>query len=165
MSLSRPGDSVGPVESGVEPLRAIRSRALAGDEVIHLVVVSPSICLASEVTVFPTPVSPGASEATEQFASIGLSDVSILSIESLQLLMIGLTALKPDRHSILRHLAQSDWNASLPQILLSANLPRDACESRWKLCIFDLVREAPVRVTNLYTHLNPIEGIEGVRAG
>ena len=38
MALRRPFDAVGPVQAGVEPLRAVRGRHLRGQHVAHLVV-------------------------------------------------------------------------------------------------------------------------------
>src|SRR5690606_35158884 len=60
--LRGPGDAVGPVEPGVEPLRAVGRSHLVREHVRHLVVVGARGRLVGEVAVPPAPVRPAPGE-------------------------------------------------------------------------------------------------------
>ena len=89
MALSRSFNPIGPMQSCVEPLWAVGCRALAGDEVTHFIIVSPSIAFAGEVAVLPTPISPGSCESAEELPTIRFRSVTITCIHFLQFFFIG----------------------------------------------------------------------------
>ena len=105
VALSRPLDAIGPMQSGVEPLGAVRCRALACDQVTHLVEVGAGISLAGEVAVLPAPVGPGPCESTEEIPPVSFSTHSLFGLYSLKPLVVRYTTLQPDGYIILWHLA------------------------------------------------------------
>ena len=93
VTLSRPLDTIGPMQSGVEPLGAVGCGTLTRDQVAHLVEVGTGISLAGEVAVLPAPVGPGPCEPTEQLPAVGLPTHSISGIQSLEPLVVRRTSL------------------------------------------------------------------------
>src|SRR6185312_13182921 len=66
--LRRPFDAVGPVQAGVEPLRAVGGRHLLGEHVAGFVVEGAGVGFGGEVAALPTPIGPAAGEALEHLA-------------------------------------------------------------------------------------------------
>ena len=93
MSLGWPLYAVSPMQTGVEPLGAVRCGSLTRNHITHLIEVRAGISLAGEVSVLPAPVGPGPCEPTEEPSSIGLPTYSLISLKRLKLLMVWLTSL------------------------------------------------------------------------
>ena len=58
-------DAIGPVEAGVEPLRAVGGRALRGQHMTHLVIIGAGVFFGGEIAALPTPVRPCACQTVE----------------------------------------------------------------------------------------------------
>ena len=122
--LRRPGDAIGPVQAGVEPLRAVRRDHLRGQHRHQLVVEHPRGALVGEVTVLPARVGPAAREAVEQLAAVGLADVALAGRELGQLEGVGLAAPQPLRDVLLGHPPQPRRHAGLAEVLLRHDVDR-----------------------------------------
>ena len=73
MTLAGAIDAIGPVEAGVEPLRAVRRTHLVRQHEAMLVEERARILLGGEIATLPAPVGPGAGKALEDLAGIGLA--------------------------------------------------------------------------------------------
>ena len=73
MPLPRPVDAIGPVQAGVEPLRAVRRGHLAGQHVAHLVQIGAGIGLGREIAALPAPIGPGPGQTVKDLTGAGLS--------------------------------------------------------------------------------------------
>ena len=58
VSLSRAFYPIGPEETRIEPLWAVRGRTLTSYKIAHLIEIRPGVCLACEVTMLPSPIGP-----------------------------------------------------------------------------------------------------------
>ena len=58
-------DAVGPMQTSVEPLRAVGCAALAGQDVAHLVIIGLGVFFGGEIATFPTPIGPSAGQTVE----------------------------------------------------------------------------------------------------
>ncbi len=72
MSLRRSLDAVGPVQTGVEPLRRIGGGHLSGQHIAGLVEEDPRVVLAGKVAAFPAPIGPAAGQSAKYLPGIGL---------------------------------------------------------------------------------------------
>ncbi len=115
--LRRPLDAVGPVQAGVEPLRAVGRRHLGGEHVAVLVVESPGVVLAAEVAAFPAPVGPAAGQSAEDLAGVGL-------LAGAGVARGGPASLEPLRHPSLRHPFQLGRDPGPAEVLLGQNIHR-----------------------------------------
>ncbi len=77
VALRRPIDAVGPVEPGVEPLRAVGRAHLARQHHAQFVVEGAGILLAIEIAAFPAPIGPGAGEPVEALLGAGLGAAAL----------------------------------------------------------------------------------------
>ena len=73
VALAGAVDAVGPVQAGVEPLRAVGRAHLHGQHVAVLVEEGARVVLAGEVAALPAPVGPGAGQAVEHLARVALA--------------------------------------------------------------------------------------------
>src|SRR5690606_10311903 len=89
VTLARTIDAVGPVQAGVEPLRAVWSNALRGQHVGPRVHESLRIGFRVEMAAFPAPVGPRAGRAREDLTGVGFGTVTLILGEGGQRLFIG----------------------------------------------------------------------------
>ena len=68
MPLAGAVDAIGPVQAGIEPLRAVGRAHLPGQHVAHLVVEGLGVVLGVEIAALPAPIGPGAGHAVEHLA-------------------------------------------------------------------------------------------------
>src|SRR5512147_2362161 len=73
MALARAVDAVGPVEAGVEPLRAVGRAHLLGEHVAELVEEGAGVLLGGEIAGLPAPIGPSSGHPVEHLAGVGLS--------------------------------------------------------------------------------------------
>ncbi len=95
VALARAVDAIGPVQAGVEPLRAIGRRHLHGEHVDVLVEERARVLLAVEVAALPAPVGPGAGEPLEHLLRRLFADRALLLGQGLQGLMVRRRAPQP----------------------------------------------------------------------
>ncbi len=118
MPLRRAVDAVGPVQSGVEPLRRVGRRDLERQHRAHLVVVGSRVLLRGEVAALPAPVGPGAREAVEHLAGRGLAAKPLRLGERRQRRLVGHRAPQERGHALLPHPLQPRGHAGLAEVLL-----------------------------------------------
>ncbi len=73
VALSRTIDAVGPVQAGVEPLRAVGRCHLSGEHMAHLVKVCLRVSLAGKVAALPAPVRPSPGQTVKDLLSARLT--------------------------------------------------------------------------------------------
>ncbi len=73
MTLGRAVDAVGPVKTGVEPLRRVGGADLGGQHVARFVVIGAGVLLGIEIAAFPAPIGPGAGHAVEYLPRAGFA--------------------------------------------------------------------------------------------
>ena len=124
VALARAVDAVGPVQAGVEPLRAVRRADLHGQHVAVLVEEGAGIVLAGEIAALPAPVGPGAGEAVEHLAGVGLADVAVLLGPLGERALVGTRAPQPGRNLRLLEALEAGRHAGLAEILLGEDVGR-----------------------------------------
>ena len=78
MPLAWPVDAIGPVHTGVEPLRRIRRGHLRGKHVAHFIIIGVRIFFGGEIATFPAPIGPGAGKTVEYLLGRCLARVTFL---------------------------------------------------------------------------------------
>ena len=125
MPLPRSVDAVGPVQAGVEPLRAVRGAHLAGQHVAHLVQIGAGILLGREVAALPAPIGPGPRHAVKDLGGAGLASVTLVLGQVGQGGLVGDMAPQEVRHTLFAHRLQPRGNARLAEILLRDDIACD----------------------------------------
>ena len=69
-------DAIGPVQPGVEPLRAVRRGHLRGQHEAHLVEIGAGVFLCGEILALPAPVAPCPGQAVEHLFGGRFADVA-----------------------------------------------------------------------------------------
>ncbi len=149
VALSRAGDAVGPVQTGVEPLRRVRRSILRRQHVAELVVERFRILIAAKVPVLFAPVRPAAGETIEDLARVSLRPC------------YGVAALRHLRVAVVVELRHS----RLAEVLLDQHVDRHL---RPVLGCLDTVHrkdEAPVGVSNLRGSIYELDGFVRVFSG
>jgi len=124
MPLARAIDAIGPMEAGVEPLRAVGRAHLAGQHVAHFVHVGAGIGLGGKIAALPAPVCPGAGEAVKHLAGAGFAAVTLFFREFGQCLFIGHRAPQELRNTLFTHALQARRHARLAEIFLRDHVRR-----------------------------------------
>src|SRR5262245_55249441 len=101
MSLARAIDAVGPIEPGIEPLRAIGSPHLHGEHVAELVEKRAGILLGREIAALPPPISPCPGQSIEHLAGIGPAAIALPLGERNQNRLVGNRPPQPRRDGAL----------------------------------------------------------------
>ncbi len=146
VTLARPIDAIGPVEAGVEPLRAVGRAHLHGEHVAVLVVEGAGIGLRREVAALPAPIGPGAGEAIEDLAGIRLAADARLRVEGRERALIGGRAPEPGGNRILFDAAQLRRHAGLAEILLRQDVGGNGTPMRGHREILEAEDDRAVRI-------------------
>ena len=73
MTLARAIDAVGPVQPGIEPLRAVGRAHLHGEHVAKLVEEGARVLFGGEIAALPAPIGPGAGQPVEHLLCVGFA--------------------------------------------------------------------------------------------
>ena len=122
--LRRTVDTIGPVQTSVEPLRAVRRRHLARQHQLHLIEIGTRIFLGGEIAPFPTPIGPSPGETPEDLLGRCFPAIALVFRQSLQRLFVGHVALQERGDTLLFHWFQSSRHPGLPEILLRDHIGR-----------------------------------------
>ena len=122
VALARSVDAVGPVQTGIEPLRRIRRADLGRQHVAMFVVEGAGIVFAVEVAALPAPVGPGAGHALEDLARTALAAGALGLGEHRQGDLVGLRAPQPLRHVGLGNLDEAGRYPGAAKILLGKDV-------------------------------------------
>ena len=125
VALAGAVDAVGPMQTRVEPLRAVGCRHLHGQHVAVLVVERLRVLLRREVAALETPVRPRAGEAIEHLAGIGLAAVALFLGQFGEGFLVRHGAPGPRRDLRLFHLLQAAGDPGLAEILLRQDVGGD----------------------------------------
>ncbi|MCY1511070.1 hypothetical protein D9M68_454640 [compost metagenome] len=121
-------DAIGPVQAGVEPLRRVRRDALGGEHVGEFVLEGGGVFFRVEVAALPAPIGPGAGQAIENLAGIGLGTVVFFLGQSLQRIRVRDRPPEEGGDVVLLDALHLGRNAGLAEILLGENVGRDLAE-------------------------------------
>src|SRR5690242_19283760 len=77
VSLARPIDAIGPVQTGVEPLRGVGSAFLRGKHEAKLVVEGSGVIFGVEITALPAPVGPGTCEPVKYLLRVPFAGITL----------------------------------------------------------------------------------------
>ncbi len=163
MPLPRTVDAVGPVQPGVEPLRAVRRAHLARQHVAHLVVIGAGIRLGGEVAALPAPIGPGPGQPVEDLPRRGLADGALGLRQLGELRLVRDRAPQERRHALLAHLLERRRHAGLAEVLLGQNVGGHLAPALGNLDILEREHHRPVRIANLRG--GPLEGERAVGFG
>ncbi len=130
MALAGTINAIGPVQAGVEPLRGVGGNTLGGEHIGKLVAEGEGIFFGREIFALPAPIGPGAGQAIENLACIGLGAVALGFRNILQSLFIGHGAPEEGRNVIFLNLLQELRHAGLAEIFLRQNVGRNLAELR-----------------------------------
>ena len=73
VALCRTINAISPMQTCVEPLRAVRCGHLIGQHEPHLVVIRAGVVLGGEITTLPTPIAPCTSQTVEHLLCTGFA--------------------------------------------------------------------------------------------
>jgi hypothetical protein len=125
VALARPVDAVGPVQAGVEPLRAVGGAELHGEHVAVLVEEGARVVLAGEIAALPAPVGPGAGEPVEHLTRVVLADDAFGGRALRERALIGHRAPQPGRDLSFLDALEACGHTGLAEILLRQDVGRD----------------------------------------
>ncbi len=149
MALARTIDAVGPVQAGVEPLRAVRRGHLRGQHETHLVIVGLGIGLGGEVTALPAPIGPGAGQPVEDLLGRGLATETLVLGQLVQGSRVGHRAPQELGHALFLDRLQPCGNAGLAEILLRDDVRGDLAPTARHFHAFQLEHGGAVGIANL----------------
>ena len=89
VALGRTVNAIGPVQPGVEPLRAIGGRHLVGQHEAHFVEKGAGVVFLVKIAALPAPIGPGSSQAVKDLARAGLAHVFGVALEGGERVFVG----------------------------------------------------------------------------
>ena len=140
MALRGAVDAIGPVQTGVEPLRAVRGGTLGRQHVAHFVVIGLCVGLGGEITTFPAPIAPRARQTVKDLLG------TCLSVERRAL---GRFRTPQERwHTLFLDALHLGRHACLAEILLGDHIGCDLAPAFGDLAVLQLEDDRAVRVPN-----------------
>ena len=130
VTLRRTIDAVGPMQAGVEPLRAVRGRHLAGQHKAHFVVIGFGVGLGREIAALPTPIGPSSGQTVKHLLGAGFTHDALFRRQLGQSLVIGDRAPQEFGHALFLHALQGRRDAGFTEILLRQNVRSDLAPAR-----------------------------------
>ena len=76
VTLRRAINAVGPMQTGIEPLRRVRRAHLVGELITHFIKEGLGIGFGIEIAAFPAPIGPGARKAVKDLGGAGFAGVA-----------------------------------------------------------------------------------------
>ena len=148
VTLAGAVDAVGPVQTGVEPLRRVRRGHLARQHVAHLIEVGLRVVFAVEVAALPCPVGPGAGQTVEHLTRVGLTDVALFFRQLGQCLFVCNRPPQERRYAGLFDALQARGHARLPEVFLRQNIAGHLAEILRHPDVGRREDQRPVRVSD-----------------
>ncbi|MPL92618.1 hypothetical protein SDC9_38730 [bioreactor metagenome] len=148
VALRRAIDAIGPVQAGVEPLRAVRRGHLLGQHEAHLVVIGARVVLGAEIAALPAPVGPGAGQPVEHLLGRGFAHNALIFRQVLKRLGVGDRAPQELGHALLAHLLQRRGNARLAEVFLREHVGGNLAPALGHLDAVVVEHDLAVRVAN-----------------
>ena len=157
VALAGAVDAVGPVQAGVEPLRRVGRDALGGEHVGELVHEGTCIVLRIEIAALPAPVRPGAGEAREDLAGVGLGAVALGFRQPGERGLVGDGAPQEGGDVVLLDTLQAGGHAGLAEIFLRQDVGRDLGELRRHVDVGQPEDDRAVRIPDLAHRLAELD--------
>ena len=88
VTLARPINTIGPMQTGIKPLRRVWRGHLHGQHKYHLVIICFGIVLGGEIPAFPCPVGPGTGKPVEHLFGRGLTAIALIFLQLGQRLFV-----------------------------------------------------------------------------
>ena len=150
-------DAIGPVQAGVEPLRAVRCGALGGEHIAHLVEISAGVFLGREIAALPAPVGPSAGEAIKDLFGRGLAAEGRA---------FGRNAAPQERRDTLfLDLLHLGRDARLAEVFLGDDIARNLAPLGRDLAVVELEDDLAIGIANLRGGQAELDLAIGVVAG
>ena len=151
------------MQPGVEPLRRVRRRDLAGQHVPHFVVIGLRVGLAVEIATFPAPIGPGPGDAVEDLLAAHFPAIPFVFRQISQRVLVGDAAPQPGRHAVFFDLLQAGRNAGLAEIFLRQHVAGDLAPARRDIDVFQTEHDGTVGIANLTGGLPEFDsGVRGL---
>ena len=125
MPLRRAVDPIGPVQAGIEPLRAVRRGHLAREHVAHLVIIGAGVGFGGEIATLPAPIGPGACQTVKDLLGRGFAGEAFGLRKIGKGCLIGHGPPQEFRHALFLHALQARGHAGLAEILLRDDIRGD----------------------------------------
>ena len=164
VALARAIDAIGPVQAGIEPLRAVGRAHLFGQHEAHLVIEGACIFLAVEIAALPAPIGPCAGKTVEHVLGRALADDSLLLGQCRKRFLIRFRTPQPGGNAVLFHALQNRRDARLAEILLREDIGRDLAPRGRHLDVLLAEHHRPVRILDLADGLAELESRVAVLA-
>ena len=129
MALRRAVDAIGPVQAGVEPLRAVGRGHLRGQHVAQLVVIGAGVVFIGEIAALPAPIGPGPGHPVEHLLGRGFADKALIFGQSFQHIGIGHGAPQEFGHALFLDALERRRNARLAEVFLRDHVRGDLAEA------------------------------------
>ena len=146
VALAGAVNAIGPVQAGVEPLRAVGGDALGGEHVGKLVAEGECIFFGREIFALPAPIGPGAGQTVENLTRIGLGAVTLGFGQLFQGFLIGNRTPQEGRNIVFLDLLQHLRHAGLAEIFLRQNIRGDLRKLRGNVDIRQTEHDGSIRV-------------------
>ena len=125
MALARAVDAVGPVQPGVEPLRAVGRAHLHGEHVAKLVEEGARVLLGGEIAGLPAPIGPGPGQPVEHLLCVGFADEAFGLGQRLKRPLVWDRPPEPGGDGLFLDLLGGRRNACLAEVFLGKNVGGD----------------------------------------
>ena len=161
VALARPVDAVGPVEAGVEPLRAVGRRLLGGEHEAQLVEEGAGVLFRVEIAALPAPVGPRAGEPVEDLPGVLLGDGALVLGEAGERRLVGHRAPQPGRDVVLLESLQAGRHAGLAEVLLRQDVAGHLAPRRRHLDVVELEDDRAVRIADFASRRPEFDAVIG----
>ncbi len=142
MTLAGAIYAIGPVQAGVEPLRAVGRRHLLGQHHTHFVKIGAGILFGAEIATFPAPVGPGAGETIKHLPGAGLTAF-------FNVIAIGHRAPEKLGNVFFFDLFQARGHAGLAEIFLCDDIAGNLAPSGRHFDLIQTENDLAIRIANL----------------
>ncbi len=147
--LPRTVDAVSPMQTGVEPLRAVRRAHLRRQGKAHVIVIGAGVVLRGEITTLPAPIGPSPRQTVEHLFCRGLAAKARVLRQFRQRLFVGNGAPQKRRNALFTDFFQRGRDTGLAEIFLSDDIGCHLRPPRRDFTIIKFKHHGAVRIANL----------------
>ena len=161
MALARAVDAVGPVQPGVEPLRAVGRAHLLGEHVAKLVEEGARILLGGEISGLPAPIGPGSGQPVEHLPCVGFADEALSLWQRLESPLVGDRPPEPRGDGLFLDPLGGSRHACLPEIFLGKDIGGDLAPMSRHHEAFQVEHHGAVWIADLARAVPEGDGVVG----
>ena len=125
VALRRSVDAIGPVQTGVKPLRRVRGGTLCRQHIAHLVEVGFGIGFGGKVATFPAPIAPGTCQTVKDLRRRGFTAKALILRQLGQGFFIGNRAPQERRNALLANFLHTRRHTCFAEVFLSNDVRRN----------------------------------------